>query len=53
MSEEEIRNRLSNKAAGIAGCGDLGSHCAISLARSGVDTFFLADFDVVQKEDFH
>lgn len=53
MSEEEIRDRLSGKTVGIAGCGGLGSNCAMALARAGVGTFFLADFDVIQKSDFH
>jgi len=52
MSEEEIRSVLSQKAVGFAGCGGLGSHSAMSLARAGIGTFFLADFDVVQEEDF-
>jgi len=53
MSEEEIRTALKSNSVGIAGCGGLGSHCAMSLARVGVGTFFLADYDVIQPEDLH
>jgi sulfur carrier protein ThiS adenylyltransferase len=32
---------------GIAGVGGLGSNCAVALARSGIGTLVIADFDVV------
>ncbi|MCP4547002.1 MAG: sulfur carrier protein ThiS adenylyltransferase ThiF [bacterium] len=32
----------------IAGCGGLGSNAAVSLARAGVGSLILADFDVVE-----
>lgn len=34
---------------GIAGCGGLGSNCAVALARAGIGHLILADFDVVEK----
>lgn len=47
MKEEEIRRRLASCRVGIAGCGGLGSNCAIALARVGIGTLVIADFDVV------
>ncbi|MBI9033184.1 MAG: sulfur carrier protein ThiS adenylyltransferase ThiF [Bacteroidales bacterium] len=47
MNFKEIEGKLKNKKVGIAGCGGLGSNCAIALARSGVGNFILADFDLV------
>lgn len=38
---------LRNRSVGIAGCGGLGSNCAVALARAGVGKFVLADFDIV------
>ncbi len=37
--------KLKNKTVGIAGCGGLGSNCAISLARIGIGKLIIADFD--------
>jgi sulfur carrier protein ThiS adenylyltransferase len=42
-----IRERLRNKSVGIAGCGGLGSNCAVALARSGIGRLVIADFDAV------
>ena len=39
---------LQQAVVGIFGAGGLGSNCAVSLARSGVTHFILADFDVVE-----
>lgn len=44
---EQIRSYLSQFTVGIAGCGGLGSNCAVALARSGVGRLIIADFDVV------
>lgn len=49
MKRKEIEKRLSEKVVGIAGCGGLGTHAAMLLARAGVGTFFLVDFDIVQR----
>ncbi len=38
---------------GIAGAGGLGSNIAISLARAGVGTLVIADFDVVSLENLN
>lgn len=47
MREQEIRERVSAITVGIAGCGGLGSNCAVALARVGIGKLILADFDVV------
>ena len=39
---------LARKTIGIAGCGGLGSNAAIALARAGIGTLVLADFDTVE-----
>lgn len=49
MKREEISKVLSGKVVGIAGCGGLGTHAALALARAGIGTFFLVDFDIVQE----
>lgn len=48
MTLPEIKNILSRKKIGIAGCGGLGSNCAASLARVGVGTLVIADFDRIE-----
>lgn len=47
MQFQEINSLLKKKTVGIAGCGGLGSNCAVALARVGVGGFVIADFDVV------
>lgn len=37
---------LAGKRVGLVGCGSVGSKVAVSLARSGVQSFFLLDEDV-------
>lgn len=39
--------KLKGTCVGIAGCGGLGSNCAMALARAGVGRLVIADFDVV------
>jgi sulfur carrier protein ThiS adenylyltransferase len=48
MRSQEIRNHLAGFRVGIAGAGGLGSNCAIALARSGVGTLVISDFDVIE-----
>jgi len=33
MNFNQIKETLINKTVGIAGCGGLGSNCAVALAR--------------------
>jgi len=49
MTAEEIRSRLKDKVVGIAGCGGLGSNCAVALARVGIGKLVLADFDRIEE----
>lgn len=48
MNDEHIRNSLAGKIVGIAGCGGLGSNCAVALARVGVGRLIIADFDKIE-----
>lgn len=45
---EERLARLQRARIGIAGCGGLGSNCAMHLVRSGFTRFVLVDFDRVE-----
>jgi sulfur carrier protein ThiS adenylyltransferase len=38
---------LKTKTIGIAGCGGLGSNCAVALARVGIGKLIIADFDII------
>ncbi len=48
-----IYNTLKTKTVGIAGCGGLGSNCAMSLARVGIGRLVIADFDVVSENNLN
>lgn len=47
MTFDSIKQRLALKVVGIAGCGGLGSNCAVALARVGVGKLIVADFDTI------
>jgi len=49
----QIAAHLNKFRAGIAGAGGLGSNCAAALARSGIGTLVIADFDVVEPENLN
>lgn len=53
MSFGEIKNQLSNFRVGIAGAGGLGSNCAIALARSGIGTLVICDFDIIEASNLN
>ncbi len=53
MTFEEIKTILSTKTVGIAGCGGLGSNCAVALARTGIGKLILVDFDVIKKSNLN
>jgi sulfur carrier protein ThiS adenylyltransferase len=53
MKFSEIKTHLSKFRVGIAGAGGLGSNCAVALARSGVGTLVIADFDVVEEPNLN
>ena len=42
-----VYEKLKNARIGIAGLGGLGSNIAMMLARAGVGSLVLADFDTV------
>jgi sulfur carrier protein ThiS adenylyltransferase len=52
-NDHHIRAKLSTKSVGIAGCGGLGSNCAVALARVGVGTLIIADFDKVDMSNLN
>jgi len=45
--------QLGKKTVGIAGCGGLGSNCAVALARVGVGKLIIADFDIIEKSNLN
>jgi len=49
MKFSEIQRHLGKFRVGIAGAGGLGSNCAVALARSGVGTLVIADFDIIEE----
>lgn len=42
------RERIAEARIGVAGCGGLGSNCALALARAGVGTLVILDHDRVE-----
>ncbi len=50
---EQISNYLKQFTVGIAGCGGLGSNCAVALARVGVGRLIIADFDIVTEQNLN
>lgn len=48
-----IYDTLKTKTVGIAGCGGLGSNCAMALARVGIGRLIIADFDVVSEHNLN
>ena len=53
MRFSEIKTHLSKFTVGIAGAGGIGSNCAVALARSGVGTLIIADFDIVEEPNLN
>ena len=48
-----VHEKVKRARVGIAGCGGLGSAVATALARTGVGTLVLADFDVVEPSNLN
>ena len=48
-----IHNRLKAGRVAVAGLGGLGSHIAVMLARIGVGSMLLVDFDVVEPSNLN
>jgi sulfur carrier protein ThiS adenylyltransferase len=53
MTFEQVKQVLKSKTVGIAGCGGLGSNCAVALARVGIGRLVLADFDLVEEQNLN
>jgi sulfur carrier protein ThiS adenylyltransferase len=51
MKFSDIRTHLGKFRVGIAGVGGLGSNCAVALARCGVGTLVLSDFDIIEEQN--
>ena len=51
MTIAEIEKKLKKFRVGIAGAGGLGSNCAASLARCGIGTLIISDFDNVEEKN--
>ena len=49
----EIKEKISDKVIGIAGCGGLGSNAAMALARVGIKHFVLVDFDLIDETNLN
>lgn len=50
---KELQSRFSSAAVAVCGLGGLGSNIAVSLARAGVGTLRLIDFDRVDITNLH
>ena len=48
---DNIKKILLESSIGIAGLGGLGSNAAISLARLGIGSLVLIDYDIVEEEN--
>ena len=53
MNFHQIKEILKNKIVGIAGCGGLGSNCAVALARVGIGKIIIADFDTIEESNLN
>ena len=53
MKFSEIKAHLRKFRVGIAGAGGLGSNCAVALARCGVGTLVIADFDIIDETNLN
>lgn len=53
LNFHSIKEILKDKKVGIAGCGGLGSNCAVALARVGVGQLIIADFDVIEESNLN
>jgi sulfur carrier protein ThiS adenylyltransferase len=48
-----VHGRMKSAVVGVAGLGGLGSVVAVSLARMGIGTLILADFDIVEPSNLN
>lgn len=53
MDFKQISKKLKAFTVGIAGCGGLGSNCAVALARTGIGRLVIADFDAITEDNLN
>ena len=53
MNFNQVVDKLKDKTVGIAGCGGLGSNCAVALARVGIGKLIIADFDIIEESNLN
>jgi len=53
MNFNQIKEKLKDKTVGIAGCGGLGSNCAVALARTGIGKLIIVDFDTIEESNLN
>jgi sulfur carrier protein ThiS adenylyltransferase len=53
MEFSEIKAHLAKFTIGIAGAGGLGSNCAVALARCGIGTLVISDFDIIEEANLN
>ena len=53
QKQQRIKEILSKKTVGIAGAGGLGSNAAVALARSGIGSLIIVDFDKIEKSNLN
>lgn len=53
MNFNQIKEILKDKTVGIAGCGGLGSNCAVALSRVGLGKLIIADFDIIEESNLN
>jgi sulfur carrier protein ThiS adenylyltransferase len=53
MNFEQIKTALKYNTVGMAGCGGLGSNCAVALARVGIGKLIICDFDIIVESNLN
>jgi sulfur carrier protein ThiS adenylyltransferase len=53
MRYSEVKTHLSRFRVEIAGAGGLGSNCAVALARCGIGTLVIVDYDVIETSNLN
>ncbi len=53
MRFPDIKAHLWKFRVGIAGAGGLGSNCAVALAKCGIGTLVISDFDIIEEANLN
>jgi sulfur carrier protein ThiS adenylyltransferase len=53
MRFSDIKAHLRKFRVGIAGAGGLGSNCAVALAKCGVGTLVISDYDLIEEANLY